>query len=218
MPGENWVEVGTATTNRIPDSNVDIFLDLDGPPICPNMTDAEFRTMVLKNRDRAVTHVEARLSDLRRWSAIDQARVALWFGSSDGGARERLLNGLTAISRVLGELAPKNFVRYSDEMVKHLGCTPNMKNGSGVVADVCGPDTATHTICIHVDFCSMREFSWDKDSMVSTLIHEASHFKDTFGTQDHIYHMSKALQFAKTNPELTLDNADSIAGYVIYEA
>ena len=64
----------------------------------------------------------------------------------------------------------------------------------------------------------MREFSRDKDSMVSTLIHEASHFKDTFGTRDHIYYMSKSLQFAKTNPELTLDNADSIAGYVIYEA
>jgi len=73
--------------NRIPDSNVDIYLDLNAPPICPNMTDAEFRTMVLKNRDRAVAHVEARLSDLRRWSAKDQARVALWFGSSDGGAR-----------------------------------------------------------------------------------------------------------------------------------
>lgn len=217
MADENWVEVGRATTNRIPDSNVDIFLDLDGPPICPNMTDAEFRKMVLKNRDRAIAHVETRLSDLRRWTAKDQARVALWFGSSDGGARERLINGLTAIARVLRELAPKNFVRYSDEMVKHLGCAPNMKNPTGVVADVCGPDTSTHTICIHIDFCSMREFSWDKDSMVSTLIHEASHFKDTFGTQDHIYFMSKSLQLAKTNPELTLDNADSIAGYVIYE-
>jgi hypothetical protein len=64
----------------------------------------------------------------------------------------------------------------------------------------------------------MREFSWDKDSMVSTLIHEASHFKDTLGTQDHVYYMFKSLQLATTNPELTLDNADSIAGYVIYEA
>src|ERR1700709_2132296 len=89
MPEENWVEVGTATTNRIPDSNVEIFLDLNGPPICPNMTDAEFRTMVLKSRDKAVTHVEARLLDLRRWSEKDQARVALWFGSSGSGARER---------------------------------------------------------------------------------------------------------------------------------
>jgi peptidyl-Lys metalloendopeptidase len=144
----------------------------------------------------------------------------LHYGSGQAAvARENgLLNGLTAMSRVLRELAPKNFVRYSDEMVKHLGCAPNMKNGGGVVADVCGPDTATHTICIHVDFCSMREFSWDKDSMVSTLIHEASHFKDTLGTQDQVYYMFKSLQLATTNPELTLDNADSIAGYVIYEA
>ena len=92
-----------------------------------------------------------------------------------------------------------------------------MKNADGVVADVCSPDTATHTICIHVDFCSMREFSWEKDSMVSTVIHEVSHFKDTFGTLDHMYFMSPSLQLAKTSPELTLNNADSIAGYVIYE-
>jgi peptidyl-Lys metalloendopeptidase len=217
MPDSSWVEVGTATTNRIPDSNIDIFLDLDAPPICPNMTDAEFRAMVLKNRDRAVTHVETRLADLKRWSVHDQARVALWFGSSGGDARQRLITGLTAVARVLRELAPKNFVRYSDAMVKHLGCTPNMKHKSGVVADVCGPDTTTHTICIHIDFCTMREFSWDKDSVVSTLIHEVSHFKDTFGTQDHEYFMFKSLAFARTNPELTMDNADSIAGYVIYE-
>jgi len=50
------------------------------------------------------------------------------------------------------------------------------------------------------------------------LSHEASHFKDTFGTQDHIYYMSKSLPLAKTNPERAIDNADSIAGYVIYEA
>ncbi|WP_089162941.1 M35 family metallo-endopeptidase [Caballeronia sordidicola] len=218
MSEENWVAVGTATTNRTPDSNVDIFLDLDAPSICPNMTDAEFRAMVLKNRDRAVTHVDTRILDLKRWTAKDQARVALWFGSSSEDLRQRLMTGLTALARVLRDLQPKNFVRYSDELVKHLGCVPNNKNGSGVVADVCGPDTATHTICIHVNFCSMREFSWDKDSVVSTLIHEASHFKDTFGTQDHIYYMSKSLPLAKTNPERAIDNADSIAGYVIYEA
>ena len=35
---------------------------------------------------------------------------------------------------MLVTFVPKNFVRYSDEMVKHLGCAPNMKNPTGVVA------------------------------------------------------------------------------------
>jgi hypothetical protein len=62
----------------------------------------------------------------------------------------------------------------------------------------------------------MREFSWDKDSVVSTLIHEASHFSDTMGTKDWRYFMNKCITFGQENPDQAIDNADSIAGYVVY--
>jgi peptidyl-Lys metalloendopeptidase len=82
MPEGNWVEVGTAITNRRPGSNVDIFLDLNAPPICPNMTDAEFRKSVLKLTADANAMVQRRLGELSRWAVIDKERVKTWFGAS----------------------------------------------------------------------------------------------------------------------------------------
>ena len=115
------------------------------------------------------------------------------------------------------DLKPGNFVRQSEELDRYLGCTPNNKDPDGAVAHVCGPDTATHTICIHENFCGMRPISSAKDSMLSTLIHECTHFADTFGAQDHQYSMRECLVLARTHPDLAINNADSIAGYIIYE-
>ncbi|SCU76746.1 conserved hypothetical protein [Cupriavidus necator] len=98
----------------------------------------------------------------------------------------------------------------------HVGCTSNANKKVGVVAEVCSPDTRTHTIAIHLDFCELRDFSYSQDSQVSTLIHEVSHFADTFGARDVVYNMSECLKLAKSQPELALQNADSIAGYVFY--
>ncbi|WP_018431820.1 M35 family metallo-endopeptidase [Paraburkholderia atlantica] len=204
-----------AVTNTNPASMVDVVINTD--KICPNMSNKDFREMVLKCRDRAVGFLETRLKDLARWSASDRERVLAWFGYCDESVRSRLASGLTSISRVLRGLTGDNFVRWEPGTARYLGCVPNPVK-SGVVAEVCAPDTKTHTIAIHVDFCSMRDFSWDKDSIVSTLIHEASHFQDTMGTKDWKYFMDECLSWGKTNSEQAIDNADSIAGYVIYNA
>ena len=171
--------------------------------------------MVLARRDQAVELVETRLKDLERWSAADQARVQQWFGRSDEGTRSRLVSGLAAIASVLRSLTGFNFTRWDSDRYTHVGCVPN-PNKSGVAASVCSPDTATHTIAINPDFCTMREFSWNKDSVVSTLIHEASHFSDTMATKDWRYFMDKCLTLGSDNPDQAINNADSIAGYVIY--
>jgi len=92
-----------------------------------------------------------------------------------------------------------------------------MKN-FGAAAHVCGPDTATHTICIHELFCTMRDRSTGADSKLSTIIHEATHFTDTFSSGDHKYTITPFLpRWGQQNPDLAIDNADSIAGYVVYE-
>ncbi|WP_246637409.1 M35 family metallo-endopeptidase [Burkholderia catarinensis] len=54
--------------------------------------------------------------------------------------------------------------------------------------------------------------------MVSTLIHEASHFNDTMGANDRRYFIAKCLTFGAENPAKSINNADSIAGCVIYNA
>jgi peptidyl-Lys metalloendopeptidase len=121
-----------------------------------------------------------------------------------------------AVNRILRELGPKNFVRQSPVLDRYLGCRPDMKN-VGAVADVCGPDTSTHTICIHELFCSIRDRSFGGDSKLSTIIHEVTHFTDTFSSKDHKYSITPFLKtWGQRNPQLSLDNADSITGYIVY--
>ncbi|MBN3817089.1 hypothetical protein G3N57_10930 [Paraburkholderia sp. Se-20369] len=216
MSETHRVAIAEAMTDTAQGSLIEALVE-KSPPICPNMTDAEFRRTVLTLRDRAVQMIDSRLTELRRWGSAERQRVTTWFGSSDETTRYRLSTGLVAVSQVMRNLKPTNFVRHSEELDRYLGCTPNNKNPIGAVAHVCGPDTATHTICIHENFCGMRAVSGSKDSMLSTLIHECTHFTDTFESRDHKYFMRECLAFARTHPELAIENADSIAGYVVYD-
>ncbi|MET3915745.1 putative Zn-binding protein involved in type VI secretion [Variovorax sp. OAS795] len=184
--------------------------------ICPNMTNREFCDLMMKVRDRAVELItKKRLPELQRWNNADQARVAQWFGNNDPSVREYLHNGLSACERVLRGLEGKNFVRYSLTALKHVGCT--IESPRGVVAAVCKPDTQSRTIAIHIDFCQLRRTSAKFDSQLSTLVHEVTHFNDTFGSFDTINHLGASLQAAKTAPESVKTNADSIAGYVVWD-
>ena len=217
MPDSNWVEVGTATTNRIPDSNVDIFLDLDAPPICPNMTDAEFRRRVLILTKKAVVLVDKRIREVAGWSEYAQARVLDHFGTKDESVRQRLVSCLPLLRKVLDDLRPKNFVRTSEDVIRRLGCTPSNKNIKDELASVCSPNTATHTICIAPKFCTTRDFDMYGDSQLATIVHEASHFHDTFSSQDIVYSMSTGQKiWAKGHPDQAINNADNIAGYIVY--
>jgi len=217
MPEENWVEVGTATTNRIPDSNVDIFLDLDAPPICPNMTDAEFRKSVLVLTKKAVLLVEKRIREVGGWDARAQERVYDHFGTKDESVRQRLITCLPRLRKVLDDLGPRNFVRVSEDLIGHLGCTPSNKNVNDELASVCGPNTATHTICIAPKFCTSREYDMYGDSQLATIVHEASHFHDTFSSEDIIYTMTSYQKiWAKEHSDRAINNADNIAGYIVY--
>ncbi|GCB06562.1 hypothetical protein PSUB009319_41930 [Ralstonia sp. SET104] len=118
--------------------------------------------------------------------------------------------------RALGLLTPSNFVRYTDEMTTNPGpggCIS--RNSPGSVAEVCAPDTATHTIVIKLDFCVLRDRHPQLDSQLLTLVHEVSHFNDVFSSRDIKYSTYSAKIMAKSKDERTIINADNIAGYVI---
>ncbi|KWF64642.1 M35 family metallo-endopeptidase [Burkholderia pseudomultivorans] len=54
------------------------------------------------------------------------------------------------------------------------------------------------------------------DSAVSVIIHEASHFLDTMATTDEQYYITPFLSaWGRSHPDLAINNADSIAGYVV---
>ncbi|MBC8736564.1 hypothetical protein F6X40_06975 [Paraburkholderia sp. UCT31] len=213
---EEWFEVHSgAVTNTNPGSMV--YVTIDTTPICPNMTDAEFRAKVMKLRDDAVVLVDKRIAALNTWSLSEQARVANWFGTKDNATRNLLIQGFTAVNRVMRGLQPKNFIRQSPELDRVLGCLPHPVS-SGSAAHVCAPDTATHTISIHEVFCETRDFTSGGDSKLSTIIHECTHFTDTFWSKDWKYTITRFLAtWGQENPQQAINNADSLAGYVVYE-
>jgi hypothetical protein len=191
--------------------------------ICPNMTNKEFAILALKLRDMAIDYItKKRLPELERWDEEAQARARTWFGIADQSMREHLRKGLAACVRVLQGLEAKNFVRFTASG-KLVTCV--LDNGFGTVAAVCKPDTATHTIAIALPFCEFESdnktiFGTDKvrdgDSRLLTLIHEVTHFDDTFGSNDTWYGTVKSRrQVNSQNLEALRVNADSIAAYIL---
>ncbi|MDR0243846.1 MAG: hypothetical protein LBJ65_19810 [Burkholderia sp.] len=203
-------------TNTTQGSTVKVFLTLDGPRICPAMTDAEFRKLMMELRDEGADLMEERLKRLAEWAPEERRRVWTWFGANDDGIRLGLVSGLTATLAVMRALGPGSFLRAHPDLDRSLGCLPTNKN-VGTVAHVCGPDTATRTISIHEEFCSIRDRSRAATSKLSTIIHECTHFKDTFGASDPKYGITRFLpEWGQANPEKAIKNADSISAYVIW--
>jgi len=214
-----WIEVhaGSVTSANSGSPAVAV-LPVEGPPICPNMTDSDFRTLVIELRDEAVSLTRQRIAQLMHWSPESRARVTEWFGTANSLTRDKLLRGLQRLLVVMPELTAKNFVRQGSPQDRATGCLPNMKNLSGVTAHVCAPDVATHTIAIHVDFCLLPDRSAGHlSSKQLTLVHECSHFFDTFGAEDIPlgYGRSACKELAKRHPELAIRNADSIAWFIL---
>ena len=76
MRVDNRVEIAEAVTDTIEGSMIEALIS-NGPPICPNMTDAEFRRTVLTLRDSAVKMIDVRLADLSKWGTVERERVVM---------------------------------------------------------------------------------------------------------------------------------------------
>jgi peptidyl-Lys metalloendopeptidase len=219
QPAENeeWFVVHSgAVTNTNPGSLVHVIIDTT--PICPNMTDREFVKTVLALRDGAVKIIQQRLQEIAAWTPQAQMRVQTWFGSTDETTRQTLTQGLNALIQVMNGLAARNFVRNDSYMDRATGCLPGSKNLAGQVAHVCGPDTATHTIALQEAFCTLPDTSISTlDSKQLTIVHECTHFHDTFGSIDYhnTYGQFLGKRLAKDEPAMALKNADNISWYIL---
>ncbi|MFS2164643.1 M35 family metallo-endopeptidase [Variovorax sp. Varisp62] len=188
--------------------------------ICSNMTNKEFAVLVIKLRDMAIDYIlKKRLPELQRWDKEAQARTVEWFGTADQSIREYLQEGLVACARVLRGLEPKNFIRYA-EGGKIATCV--LASANGAAAAACKPDTATRTIAIASVFCNFRfdnktNFDtgavMDGDSRLLTLVHEVTHFDDTFSSNDTWYGTTQSREHAE-HPR-SRSNADSLASYIL---
>jgi peptidyl-Lys metalloendopeptidase len=216
MPQE-YFEVHTSMTNTVEGSFVTVDVNMDR--ICPNMTNKEFRDMAERLISWANILLNRRLEDLRRNDIKTRERMRKWFGRSDDATRIYLLDGFSKVSAVMSELKPTHLIRSGSDEDRALGCAPNVSNLDGEAAHVCSPNIQNRRIAIDLQFCNVltdyREF---QDSRVSTLIHEVTHFVDTFGSGDPRYVISTPLSiWAQDHQDLALKNADSLAAFVIYD-
>ncbi|MCZ2499286.1 hypothetical protein GN316_21220 [Xylophilus sp. Kf1] len=139
----------------------------------------------------------------------------MWFGRIDEEIRRHLLGGFLRCVEALDNLSCANFVKYTDDFGLSLGCTPATLPGQA--AAVCRTDIKNRTIAFTREFCKLEEISGGRDSRVSVLIHEVTHFADVFGTGDPYYFFYRAKRAAVSDPEGVRNNADSYAGYVVWE-
>jgi peptidyl-Lys metalloendopeptidase len=217
MAEQEFFYLGTIVTDTIEDSTHEFFVDLD--PICPNMTNAEFRITGKKLLSWANDLLKRRIDDLTRNDSKTKERMQYWFGKSDEVTRAYLLAGFRSVAHVISNLKPTDLIRAGSTEDRALGCAPNLANLDGEAAHVCAPNIENRRIAISLSFCNtLRDFKQFGDSRVSTLIHEVTHFVDTFGSGDHMYAISPPLAFwGQRNSDLALKNADSLAGFVTYD-
>lgn len=186
----------------------------DTEQICPNMSNAQFQSHIMGLRDEALLLVEKRLAEIDGWTPEAANWFRIWFGTNERPARATVAAGLSRMKTILAALTPANFIRYSSKSMRAVGCV-SREESPGAVAEVCAPDTASHTIAIRLDFCSLRPRHPRFDSQLLTLVHEISHFNDVFGSRDYWYSTHSAKAYAQANDSRTLENADNIAGYVV---
>ncbi|WMY06934.1 M35 family metallo-endopeptidase [Paraburkholderia phenoliruptrix] len=213
-----WFEVHAgAVTNTNPGSMV--YVKIDMTPICPNMTDGEFRAMASRLLKWSIIATDRRLADLERNDSRTRERMRYWFDRTDETTRQYLIAGFSSVSTVLKSLKATNFVRSDPDLDRQLGCTPNLKNVEREAAHVCSPNTSRRLISIGIKFCNgLRDQNMYADSRLSTLIHEVTHFSDTFASTDSRYGIDAiAADWSRRNPERALGNADSLTGYVLYD-
>ena len=202
----------TAVTNTNPYSNVNV--TLDPTPICSNMSNREFRDLIVRSREEAIGLIQTRIAALARWDATEQARAKKWLGRSDATTRGILQAGLLRLPQVMKDLKPENIIRWDQQKQRTITCTIFPDNSSTDAA-VCKPDTAKRIIAIYPHFCTSPRSQLWHGCQVLTLIHECTHFTDVFDSNDEMYGVSVGLSFwAQDNPDKAIRNADSLACYV----
>ncbi|MGF6447798.1 hypothetical protein [Paraburkholderia youngii] len=89
---EEWTEVGTAITNTTPGSISNVVINTT--PICPNMSNKEFRKEVMRARDTGAELIKRRVEGLARWDEKEQERVKTFFARADETTKMVLSAGL----------------------------------------------------------------------------------------------------------------------------
>lgn len=188
--------------------------------ICPGMTNEAFVNEInsIKNRLINILLLET-IPAVSKWDDKVKAKAIKWFGTDSKELRQILLDGYTNSVAVLRKIEGKNFIRADSIKVDPIsgkdpyGCTP-ANISAGTVASVC-PIDESHHINIYPDYCELKEVGYNSSHKLSVILHEVTHFKDTFSSLDRAYTEVASLRLVKNNPAQAQQNADSFTLFAL---
>ncbi len=165
----------------------------------------------------AYMHVSIRHAGINIWDRAEKERFKKWFGVDDGIGVARIKLGLWSMKNVLEKLSCSDFLPWTTEIGKALGCPVN-ENKPYVVAAVC-PEPGQHKIMLSHGFLKLQQTGWNSSTQVAVLIHELAHMPDVLGTrgEGERYGFFGAQSLARDTPADALRNSDNVAGYVLLE-
>ncbi|MBN3777457.1 hypothetical protein G3O06_07815 [Burkholderia sp. Ac-20345] len=215
MPNDDYELVhDSATTNTTPGSKV--YVDVNTTPICPNMTNKEFKALIIRLRNTALALIGERIADVARWDKTAQDRAQFWFGRKDSTIREILSTGLPKLAAAMRELQPEKVVKWDEQKGMQITCATAPDIGINDAA-VCKPDSTRRIIAFYPHFCTVDDVFVSGNCKLKILIHECSHYVDTFNSEDVSYGFAHGVGYwAQTNPDGASKNADSIACYIAH--
>ncbi|WP_231337588.1 M35 family metallo-endopeptidase [Paraburkholderia sprentiae] len=113
------------------------------------------------------------------------------------------------------QLVPEKIVRFDSKTSRKLSCVVNPDSGVNHAA-VCKPDSEKRVIALYSRYCESPFGLLHGTCKIKTVIHECTHFTDTFNSQDWAYaDKETSLRiFAENHPEKAIENADNITGYI----
>ncbi|NML35191.1 M35 family metallo-endopeptidase [Paraburkholderia antibiotica] len=212
---DDWIVVHPGTwTNTNPESLVEVVINTT--PICPNMTNKEFRKEIMRARDIGVGLVKQRIKAVALWDESEQGRAQTFFGRSDIELRNYLSLRLPRLLKAMQELVPEKIIRWDSRTSRALSCGRLKPTSPDAHAAVCKPDSEKRIIVIHPAFCESPFGRLRDGCKIKTIIHECTHFTDTFNSEDHMYgNRERGISiWAQREPHKAIENADSITGYI----
>lgn len=212
---DEWALVHSgAVTNTNPGSKV--YVSINTARICSNMSNKEFRSLIMRLRDTALILIQERITDLINWDQSAKDRVQFWFGRCDDSIRRKLESGLPKLAAAMLELEPEKIIRWDEQHKRQITCSVAPDTGINDAA-VCKPDSARRIIAIYSHFCTVEDVYVAGNCKLKILIHECSHYVDTFDAEDINYGFARGIGYwAQNNPNNASRNADNIACYIAH--
>ncbi|MGT0250248.1 M35 family metallo-endopeptidase [Burkholderia sp. GbtcB21] len=107
-------------------------------------------------------------------------------------------------------------IRWDEQKQRNITCTVFPDNGIADAA-VCKPDSDKRIIAIYPHFCTLPDARLSSNCKLKVLIHECTHYVDTFDSNDEIYGFGTGLKYwARDHRDLAINNADSLACYISF--